>query len=716
MSLHFESFELRAFGPFTATSLELGSGAGGGLHIICGPNEAGKSSAQRGIGDFLFGIPPRSTDNQLHEYVDMRLAAVLVDEHGRRHELVRRKGARSTLLGPDQEPVDEALLDGMLGGMTRDVFESMFSITHESLVVGGKALLAADGNVGESLFSASLGATGLHALRSELDQQVSALFRPRAFSSAVLQARSAFDSAQTELRELTLRAGTFTEHERQVKAAAAGRRSLVVDIGHARTMQNVRERLRSVIPLLTTRERILEELESLAGAPELPDDARERRLVAAERETADQQTAEAAHGRVEDLQRRIDEVVLDTTLLEREQAIKELHGRLANVREGAGDLDRQTTKLEGATGLAQRALDQVRPDLDLGSAGPLRLTGAQRATIERALERHAQLTALLDAAMQSAEDAENSVGELVDELSAFDPPTDTVALAAAVSAAHADGQIETRLIGAEAELAGAIDQLEAELRQLDPAASVDALRGLRPPSPGAVNAFADERDDLEARSRDLVDGSDRLAGAIRDLDEDFSRLALGTNVPTLEDLGSIRRQRDDEWQELRDYLDGRVVTPASPDIFEGHLRHADDVADRLRIEAESVARLAELTVRKRRLDAEVVVLDQGKQQLGDSRAEHDERWATAWEPAAIIPGSPHEMKDWLCRRQSILERADCAKRGERSVEAERHTRERAHADAARAPSGNRPRRHSDLHTQRAPRHRPDAGLGGAGRP
>src|SRR4051794_39833333 len=101
MSLRFERFTLRAFGPFTETVLELSGTAGGGLHIICGPNEVGKSSAQRGIGDFLFGIPARSTDNQIHAYVEMRLAAVLIDEHGERHELVRRKGARSTLLGPD---------------------------------------------------------------------------------------------------------------------------------------------------------------------------------------------------------------------------------------------------------------------------------------------------------------------------------------------------------------------------------------------------------------------------------------------------------------------------------------------------------------------------------------------------------------------------------------------------------------------------------------
>jgi uncharacterized protein YhaN len=61
------------------------------------------------MGDFLFGIPPRSSDNQLHSYADMRLGAVLVDGDGGRYELIRRKGARSTLLGPDGQPAD---LDG----------------------------------------------------------------------------------------------------------------------------------------------------------------------------------------------------------------------------------------------------------------------------------------------------------------------------------------------------------------------------------------------------------------------------------------------------------------------------------------------------------------------------------------------------------------------------------------------------------------------------
>jgi uncharacterized protein YhaN len=683
MSLRLERFELRAFGPFTRTELELGGVAGGGLHIICGPNEVGKSSAQRGIGDFLFGIAPRSTDNHVHPYGDMRLAAVLIDEHGRRHDLVRRKGTRSTLLGTDQQPVDDGLLDGMLGGMTREAFDSMFSITHESLVVGGKALLAADGNVGESLFSASLGAAGLHALRVQLDEQAGALFRPRASSTAVVQARAALDAAHAELREQTLRATTFTEHERHVRAADTDRTTLVVDIGRARTAQNGRERLRNVIPLLATRARAVEELEALADAPQLPIDASERRLIAAEREVAGRNNARDAQARVEQLEQRIGEIELDATLLGRELAIKDLYGRLANVREGAGDLGRQTIKLEGATRLAQRALEQVRPDLKLVDASQLRLTSAQRAAVERALQRHAQLTALLEAARQSADEASAATDELAEHLGACAAPTETAPLGAAVNAAQADGQVEARLVEAERDLSDAVDQLDAELRQLYPTADIDALRAMRPPTPAAVGLFADERDALDARSRKLTDARDRLGAHHRELQEAFASLATETNVPTVDDLGVARRQRDEEWRELRDRLEGRVATSASPDTFEGHVHHADDVADRLRTEADSVARHAELTARGDRLHADGHALDEDERRLVEDRREHDNRWSAAWETTGLAPETPREMTEWLRCRQSILERADVVARHRRSVEVQRCAHD-GHIESLRA--------------------------------
>ncbi|MHB1185456.1 MAG: AAA family ATPase, partial [Desulfobulbia bacterium] len=54
--------ELKAFGPFTDRTLELGPG----LHIVYGPNEAGKSSTLRALKAWLFGFDHQTPDNFLH--------------------------------------------------------------------------------------------------------------------------------------------------------------------------------------------------------------------------------------------------------------------------------------------------------------------------------------------------------------------------------------------------------------------------------------------------------------------------------------------------------------------------------------------------------------------------------------------------------------------------------------------------------------------------
>lgn len=676
MSLRFERFELRAFGPFTATTLELRGAPGGALHIICGPNEIGKSTGQRGIGDFLFGIPQRSTDNQIHDYADMRLAGVLLDEDGHRHELVRRKGARSTLLRPDGDPVDEGLLESMLGGMTREAFESMFSITHESLIVGGKALMRADGSVGESLFSASLGASGLHQLRAAIDQQARSVFRPHASSCLMLQARSALEAAQTQLREGTLRATTFTEHERQLKRARADRATLAEQIRTARTAQNTRQRLRSVIPLLATRDQSSAELQTLTDAPQLPNDAGEQRALALQRAASERQRITDTQASINELEQRIAELAPDAALLQREQAIKGVHGRLSTVSEGTGDLDRQRIKLEVANSAAQRALERVRPDLGLECAGQLRLSETQRANVELALERHAQLTALLAEAENAAGVAEDRVHELASELDGLDDPADTSALKAAVSDAQAEGQIEQRLADAEEELADAQGLLDAALKKLDPAVELEPLRDMHPTSETVVEQFGREHDEFGERARELADRRERLDGERRDIDEELALLGLSTNVPTVEDLATARSERDEEWLRLRRHLDGGAAEePAPPDAFEGHVRHADDIADRLRSEADSVARRAQLTVRERRLAAEYRDLEEREDTLMEERADNEQRWREAWSAIGIEAGTPREMAAWLNARETVLERDQTLVRRKRSAETEERSRD-----------------------------------------
>ncbi|MFO0410535.1 MAG: AAA family ATPase, partial [Planctomycetota bacterium] len=79
--MRFRRLDLTAYGHFTATSIDLSAG-NHGLHMIYGPNEAGKSTSLRALTVFLFDFPHSTDDNFLHDNKDLRVGAVLENRDG----------------------------------------------------------------------------------------------------------------------------------------------------------------------------------------------------------------------------------------------------------------------------------------------------------------------------------------------------------------------------------------------------------------------------------------------------------------------------------------------------------------------------------------------------------------------------------------------------------------------------------------------------------
>ena len=65
--MRLKHLHLKAVGPFTDRILDFDSKEPG-LHIIYGPNEAGKSSSLRALKALLYGFPQQTPDNFLHNY------------------------------------------------------------------------------------------------------------------------------------------------------------------------------------------------------------------------------------------------------------------------------------------------------------------------------------------------------------------------------------------------------------------------------------------------------------------------------------------------------------------------------------------------------------------------------------------------------------------------------------------------------------------------
>src|SRR4029077_19746513 len=122
--------DLIAFGPFSGVSLDLAAG-NEGLHLIYGPNEAGKSSALRALGQMFFGIPGQTSDDFVHAYKDLRIGAWIRDGYGSELEFIPRKANSKSLRGPnDADLIEEAVLRRFLSGIDPDTFRTMFGINN----------------------------------------------------------------------------------------------------------------------------------------------------------------------------------------------------------------------------------------------------------------------------------------------------------------------------------------------------------------------------------------------------------------------------------------------------------------------------------------------------------------------------------------------------------------------------------------------------------
>ena len=85
------------------------------IHLIVGPNEAGKSTFRTAIGDWLFGIPMRTPLAFLHPMPELRIGGVIERRGsgtagGEELAFDRTKGNKNTL----RTPTDAPLLDGAL--------------------------------------------------------------------------------------------------------------------------------------------------------------------------------------------------------------------------------------------------------------------------------------------------------------------------------------------------------------------------------------------------------------------------------------------------------------------------------------------------------------------------------------------------------------------------------------------------------------------------
>ncbi len=411
---------LEAYGPFTGEEIDFAS-ASTDLHLIYGLNEAGKSSALRAMLDLRFGIPLRSKDDFVHASKDLRISGIFLDEDGESVGFIRRKGRDRTLsafdgnTGPQKEN-DPARSDqeaALSGGLKRSDFELMFGLNHERLVEGGRTLLEGEGELGSILFEASAGTRGIAPILASLDADAKQYFNAhgRSRNAVINDARIEMEQSKRELKSVQTRPADWQTLHRTHAEAVADLEEIAAKLEILRREENELTELRAVGPSLHELDRLEAALAAVAGQRDLPENARETRLAAAQslvRAESEITDATEDHERSTDGLSRLES---DPLVIEHADAIE----RLATTIEPAARSRIELRQLEEGIGEAEQGMAQratrIDPDADLSeilaaapSAGDRIVLNDRLASIGRLGERLdglAQRTTALEKQLKS---------------------------------------------------------------------------------------------------------------------------------------------------------------------------------------------------------------------------------------------------------------------------------------------------------------------------
>ena len=648
--------EFKAFGPFTGRTLDF-DGAGSGLHLVFGVNEAGKSSALRGLSALLFGFPQQTPDNFLHSYEQLLVAGLLRRATGEELYLQRRKRRVGDLLDEQGNPLDPQRLAPFLQGLDSSLFSSLYGIDHQTLIEGGEELLAQKGEIGQALFAAGAGLASVRDVLRELEDEAQALFLPTGQKPAINLALRQIKELQLEVRNAALNVGEWKEQRRLLEEAEEARGQAEREREEVRRQLQHLERLSRAAPELAALRLARQQLAGLGQVAVLAEDFAERFRAVSEERRDGEQRLRREEERLHRLRQRRQAVSINEPLLRAGMVVDGFHRRLGEYLKGQKDRPERNGMRIALRSEAGKLLQLVRQDLPLDEIETLRPMLVKKRAIQALAGEHAALRAGLSAAEAERERFAEEARVLAASLAAMAETVDSSELVRAVQAARAAGDLDARLAASRAEYLRLREECTLALaRQRLWGGELATLPALPLPLLQTVHEFHNGFADLEEKRRAAEKDGASLDQQERQAVGELQALDGAGTVPSEEELGKSRRRRDRGWGLIKHRLAGQQDESGERDYGQGHsvittyeeqCLLADTVADRLRREADRVTRAASLRVRLaevRRAKADTLAI--GKT-VEEARERLLRGWREVWQPAGIEPLTPREMVEWL---------------------------------------------------------------------
>lgn len=662
--MRIQQLHLARFGPFTDQKLDFVVEGPGGLHIVYGPNEAGKSTSLRAVTGLLFGLglSQRSEDAHLHTASDLRIGAVLERRHdGEREllEIVRHRRRKHPLTDREGKPLEETALDPFLLGATRASFQNRFALDQRQLELGAKALLS---GAEEGLFAAGTAGAGVAQILIRLDEEQAAIFRPRGQKYILNQLLEQLRDAEKHLRASERPAEKWQDEKRALEFKTAEVTRIESRRSQIRTELSRKNRLASVLTDVAQLIQAEEELDAMGQTPLLPSESVEERTRALAEERDATHEAHVHAGELIWLEAQAAGLGEPITLEQLEDdRLSVLRNQLGSELKALADLPKRSAKLEQLT----QVLGEQLHSLGRPRASPEELLAhlGDEAHLRQLVAGHGQLEA---EALQLRRNVERLVQEQTDL-------RNRVAALLEQARSEEGVKVDRNTLTRARERLPAIRR-RGELVRQAAEARADAERrarelGLReavePVAAEVLESLLAERRELDRRRQELEAERTILLDQKADSAARRGALQEALDLPSEEQLRTLRSERDallglEPWRDADEARFRRLVAA---------VRDADQLADRLRREAVRVSELVALEMDTAAAEARLTGLAARATELERADVAWTARLAQAFAPLNLppvdVPAARQAHARWL-RWAAVIERS-----AELELEAER---------------------------------------------
>jgi hypothetical protein len=352
------------------------------------------------------------------------------------------------------------------------------------------------------------------------------------------------------------------------------------------------------------------------------------------------------------------------------------------------DLERERTpELLRVRADAERTLAHLRPHWTLEQAEDLRLAPGQKQRLQELTRRGESCRTAVSHAAAAREKLLRQREQAARDLALLGNGADTAMVERALKRAQKSGDGESQLRQQRATIDGQREGIVAGIARLGRwEGSMEALEALPVPEAATIERYRVELDDAARGLAGNVQQAVALADELRQAEADLETYQRQYQAPSLDALETLRRSRQEGWNHARaaweaaippDHLENasavefvsrmRAHYPAAgnlADAFAALVDDSDSAADRLRNEAEHVARRAQLESTVALLREKQAALQLVHKELQDCSEAIAQAWRTEWQPAGIAPLSPVEMAEWKAKHDTLLQemgalRANC---------------------------------------------------------